>query len=186
MRVNQQLLIIVTGPVGAGKSTTSTALAHALRRSDVSVAVIDLDQMYGFVRQQDGYGEQTAWTRARSGAGALANALFATSMSIVIVEGEFFTAHELNALLAPIPSDIKRRFFTLRLSYDQALARVQGDPLRGASKDPVFLRSLHASFAQALPFLEQASVVIDTNTLTQDEVVARLVAALDIGDRSTE
>jgi shikimate kinase len=183
MRVNQPLLIIVTGPVGAGKSTTSVALAHALRRSDVSVAVIDLDLMYGFVRQKDGYGEQTAWTRARSGAGALANALLASTMSIVIVEGEFFTAHELNTLLAPIPPDIEHRFFTLRLSYEQALVRVQADPSRGASKDPVVLRSLHASFAQALPFLEEASVVIDTNTLTQEEVVAELVAALDDRDR---
>jgi shikimate kinase len=186
MRPNQQLLIVITGPVGAGKSTTGLALAQALRRPDKLVAVIDLDLMYSFVRQQDGYGEPTAWVRARHGAAALANALFATDMSVVIVEGEFFNPEELNTLLAPIQPNTRQRFFTLQLSYEHALVRVQGDPSRGASKDPVFLRSMHAAFAQALPFLEQASTVIDTNDMIQDEVVARLVAAIEDGDRSSE
>ena len=53
-----------------------------------------------------------------------------------------------------------------------------GSPSRGASKDSSFLKSLHASFAQALPFLEAESVVIDTDELPQDEVVARLMAAM--------
>ncbi len=179
---NDQLLVVITGPVGGGKSTTGTALARTLRRPDCAVAVIDLDQMYGFVRQQGGYGELIAWERARYGAAALANALFEAQMAVVIVEGEFFTAEELNTLLTPIEPYIRRRFFTLRLSYHYALERVQGDPTRGASKDPVFLQSLHVAFAQALPFLAATSLVIDTDGLTQDEVVARLVAALDAND----
>src|SRR5690348_2099028 len=101
---NERRLIVITGPVGAGKSTTSLALAQALRRPDVAVAVIDLDQMYGFVRQQPGYGEQTAWMRAREGAAALAGWWFASGMAVVIVDGEFFNAEELDALLAPLQS----------------------------------------------------------------------------------
>src|SRR4051794_18232006 len=96
LQTNIQRLIIITGPVGAGKSTTSLVLAQSLRRPDLAVAVIDLDQMYGFVRQQDGYGEQTAWVRARQGAAALTDCLFATGMSVVIVDGEFFNAEELS------------------------------------------------------------------------------------------
>src|SRR5262249_39666237 len=121
---NQRLLIVITGPVGAGKSSTSLALARSLRRPDFAVAAIDLDQMYCLTR--------------------------------------------------PIDAKIVRYFFTLRLSYEHTLERVQGDPSRGASKDPSFLKSLHAYFAQALPFLEAESVVIDTDELAQDEVVARL------------
>ena len=60
LQINGRRLIIITGPVGAGKSTTSLALAQSLRRPDLAVAVIDLDQIYYFVRQQDGYGEPTA------------------------------------------------------------------------------------------------------------------------------
>ena len=154
------------------------ALARSIRRHDLDVAVIDLDEMYIFVRQQEGYGEPTAWARARHGAAALVNALFNTGMAIVIVEGEFFNAEELGTLTTPIDANIARCFFTLRLSYEHALSRVQGDPSRGASKDPVFLKSLHANFAHALPFLEAQSVVIDTDDLAQDEVVVRILAVM--------
>jgi len=116
--------------------------------------------------------------RARHGAAVLANALFNTGMSVVIVEGEFFTAEELGAVTVPIQANIAHWFFTLRLSYEHARTRVQGDAARGASKDAVFLKSLHADFTQALPFLRAESVVIDTDELAQDEVVARLVAVL--------
>ena len=175
---NTPLLIIITGPVGAGKSTIGLGLARSLRRPDFAVAVIDLDQMYGFVRQQEGYDDPAAWARARHGAAALANCLFTTGMSAVIVEGEFFTAQELGMVTAAVEANVMRCFFTLKLSYERALKRVQGDPPRGASKDPAFLKWLHESFAQALPFLEAESVVVDTDELTQDQVVARLAAQI--------
>jgi shikimate kinase len=172
------LLIILTGPVGAGKSTTSLALAQALRNANTTVAVIDLDQMYDFVRQQDGYGDLTAWAWARRGAAALAHALFEADMSVVIVEGEFFTSEQLHTLLAPLPSDVVHHFFTLRLSYERALERVQHDPSRGVSKNPTFLRLVHNDFIQALPFLQTASIVIDADTRTLDELVIHLIAML--------
>lgn len=176
--VQQPLLIAITGPVGGGKSTTSMALADSLRRDGVSVAVVDLDQMYGFIRQRDGWDDHTAWRRARLGAAALANAWFAAGVATVIIDGEFFDADELNTLLTPIHPQVSHCFFTLRVSYDQALVRVQGDPSRGGSKDPAILKSLHGMFARALPFLEETSLVIDTNALTQGDVVERLLAAL--------
>jgi hypothetical protein len=183
LQANQPLLIVITGPVGAGKSTTSLALARSLRRAGFAVAVIDLDQIYGFVRQQDGYSELTAWARARQGAATLANCLFDTGMSVVIVEGEFFNSQELGTLTAPIHVNDEPCFFTMRHSYERALERVQGDPSRGASKDPSFLKWLHACFTQALSFLEAASIVIDTDELAQDEVVGRLAAVLSAHNR---
>jgi cytidylate kinase len=170
------LLIIITGPVGARKSTIGLALARSLRRPDFAVAVIDLDQMYSFVRQQEGYDDPAA--RARHGAAALANCLFTAGMSAVIVEGEFLTAQELGVVTAAVEANVVRCFFTLKLSYERALERVQGDPSGGASKDPAFLKWLYENFAQALPFLEAKSVVVDTDKLTQDQVVARLAAQI--------
>lgn len=57
------------------------------------------------------------------------------------------------------------------------LLRVQGDPTRGVSKNPVILRRFHEMFVRALPFLETAGPVIDTDVV-QEEVVGRLLAAL--------
>lgn len=37
---------------------------------------------------------------------------------------------------------------------------------------------LHTQFAQALPFLQEKSVVITTDALTQNQVVARLITTL--------
>ena len=59
------------------------------------------------------------------------------------------------------------------------LERAQADPLRGGSKNPSFLKWLHTQFVQALPFLQEQSVVIATDALTRDQVVARLLAAME-------
>jgi hypothetical protein len=95
------------------------------------------------------------------------------------VDGEFFNAEELDTLTAPIHHAVERSFFTLQLSDDRNLERVQGDPLRGGSKNPSFLAWLHAQFVQALPFLQEQSIVITTDALTLDQVVARMRAAME-------
>lgn len=159
-------------------STVPRYAAVLVIMPDFEIAVIDLDQVYMFVRQHDGYGEPTTWARARRGAAALVKSLVDTGMSIVIVEGEFFNAEELGALTGPIHGHIVRYFFTLSLSYEHAFKRVQADPSRGASKDAAFLKSLHGDFARALPFLTTASVVLDTDHRTRDEVITRLIAVV--------
>lgn len=50
-----RLLIVVTGPVGGGKSTV--AAAHR------PTAVIDLDLVYLMARQGEDYGEAATWQR---------------------------------------------------------------------------------------------------------------------------
>jgi thymidylate kinase len=177
MRRDQPRLIVITGPIGAGKSTCSMALARVLRGRDVEVAVIDLDQVYGFVRHE-GRGEQLAWRRARTGTAALARELFDVGMSAVILDGEFFNQTELDEVMGGIAPEIRGWFFSLKVSYERALQRAQGDATRGASRDPGFLEPWwHTTYEPALPFLETASVVIDTELLTLEEVVAKLVTA---------
>lgn len=40
--------IVITGPVGAGKTTTAMALAELLEHSDIPCAVVDMDQLRWF------------------------------------------------------------------------------------------------------------------------------------------
>ncbi len=75
MRTSEPLLIVITGPVGGGKSSTALALSRVLQETSLA-AVIDLDQIYGFVRQSDEADDDVAWQRARRGAAGLALALF--------------------------------------------------------------------------------------------------------------
>src|SRR5688572_7013385 len=90
----ERQLIVVTGPVGGGKSTTAIALAACLRRKDASIAVIDLDQIYCMARQRDGFDEPRIWIAARRAAATLANSFFDSGMDVVIIDGEFFTDDE--------------------------------------------------------------------------------------------
>src|SRR4051794_11316488 len=94
METRDRRMIVITGPVGGGKSSTGMALAHSLQRRNRLVAVIDLDQVYGFVRQPGDADDEAAWQRARAGAAALSNAFFDSGVSVVVVEGEFFTSED--------------------------------------------------------------------------------------------
>ena len=181
MQTNEPLLIVITGPVGGGKSSTALALSRVLQETSLA-AVIDLDQIYGFVRQADEPDDDIAWQRARRGAAGLALALFDAGMSTVIVEGEFFTTEELNALLASIPASVSRRVITLQVSYAQMWTRVRGDPSRGMSTNPSFLQAMAVKFEEALPFLRQSSTIIDANTSTLDDVVRQLVGIVALQD----
>ena len=177
------MLVVLTGPVGAGKSTTGLALAHRLRSSGRATAVIDLDEVYCMVRQRDGFGEPVSWEAARRGAAALADSCFAGN-PVVIVEGEFFTPEELRQLTDALHTDVERHFFTLSVSYAETLRRTRKDTGRGASADPKFLGSLHGSFRNALVYLEQASIVVDAEHRSPEELAAWLAqSVLEVAQR---
>lgn len=169
---------MITGPVGGGKSFTGRALTDELQRRGCKAAVIDLDQVYGFVRQIDGVDDDAAWQMARSGAAALSTEFFDKAISTVIVEGEFFTPEELGALLGPIAADVRRDIYTLKVSYETAWKRVQGDPTRGISKNPAFLKSMSVKFERALTFLSGVSTVVEADALSPAEIVGELVGRL--------
>ena len=93
-----RILLIVTGPVGGGKSTVSMATADCFRELGRATAVVDLDLVYCMARQVAGFGEDNTWTTARRGAAALADAFFAEGMDVVVIDGEFFAQRDLDAL----------------------------------------------------------------------------------------
>lgn len=169
-------LVVVTGPVASGKSTTALALAGLLRQRS-SVAVIDLDQVYCMARQRVGFGEPDAWRAARRACGALFRSFLGSGIQTVIVEGEFFSPEELREL-ADEAGTSPHRIFTLQISYEEALRRVPHDGGRVASRNPTILKRLHESFAEALPFLRDATVVIDAESQEPHELAARIRALL--------
>jgi shikimate kinase len=172
------MLLVITGPVGGGKSTVALALAERFRAAGRTTAVIDLDVVYGMARQVAGFGEENVWATARHGAAALADAFFAEGMQVVIVEGEFFTQAELSALRDPLTAPVEHRFVTLVVSLAEALRRVAGDPSRGLSRHPQFLARLHAQFTAALPFLRVASLLVDAEQRSPLELALGICAVL--------
>ena len=182
----ERMLVILTGPVGGGKSTTALALAERFRARRQMAAVIDLDVVYCMARQVDGFGEMNIWATARHAAAALADAFFRDGLHIVIVEGEFFSQDELDAFCAHLTTPAERHFVTLEVSLEQALHRVAGDPSRGLSRDPHFLAWLHAQFVQALPFLRASSLVVDASQRSPHELaeVIEVMISRSVADSS--
>ena len=176
--MTNRLLVVLTGAVGAGKSTTALALAIHLRDLGRTAAVVDLDEVYCMVRQHEGFDEPAGWDAARRAAAALANSFFASGLEVVVVEGEFFTPDAWRQLRDSLGSKVEEEDFTLLVSYEEALRRAQRDSWRTASRDPEFLKWLHDNFVKALPYLESASVLVRADDRTPKELAALMVDAV--------
>ena len=161
-------LVVLTGPIAAGKSAVGVGVARRVRG-----AVIDLDRVYEML-SGDPKADEAVWSRARRLAGATASALFDEGLEVVVVEGEIWTAAQRAELLARVPPAARIHWFTLTVAFPEALRRAQADPTRGRSRDPAFLRAQLDAFERALPWLRQASEVLATDALAEPELVERV------------
>jgi thymidylate kinase len=176
----ERLLIVLTGPVGGGKSTVASALAERFREIGHPAAVIDLDVVYCMARQSDGFDNEDIWSAARRGTAALADVFFDNGMSVVVVEGGFFTLSELDGLRNHVTSGSCLRFVTLDVSSKETLRRAQSDPSsdRTVSRSVEVQQRLYAQFAQARPFLQANSLMIDANILSPIDLAQSIVHSI--------
>jgi shikimate kinase len=176
-----KLLVMITGPVGAGKSTISQALALELQRAHISTAVIDLDEVFCMARQQPNFADRATWTIARRAAATLAETFYASGLRAVIVEGGFLSALEHSELRGHITSTVDEFYFTLLTSATTALQRAQNDPNpdRVVSRLPDVQASLYAEFVEALPFLREASVMIEADLQSPETLAEKMIAMIN-------
>jgi shikimate kinase len=174
-------LIIVTGPVGGGKSTTAAHVAIYLREFQLATAVIDSDVVYSMVRQHPDFGDQNIWSATRRATAALVESFYASGLNAVVVDGAFWSEREYSELKSHFVSEVQETFVTLMVSDHEALRRAQtdSDPNRGVSRLPEVQVSLYAAFSAGLAFLEQNSKVIHTDH-EQSEAVAKQIAQMVI------
>jgi predicted kinase len=169
-------LIVISGPIASGKSTTARLLARELGRSGTTAATIDLDVVCDMLEHKTA-GERDAanWIHARRAAAHLARGFLADGVVVVIVEGDFLRANDRAAFLEMVQS-AKPRFVTLRISFETALRRVQTDPTRTLSRDPAFLRRHYEESEAALLDAPGTDLMLDTESLTADEAVGTIAA----------
>ena len=172
-------LIIVTGPVGGGKSTTAHCVAICLREFQLATAVIDSDIVYLMARQEPDFGDQNIWKATRRATAALVESFYASGLDAVVVDGAFWSEREYSELKSHLVSEVQETFVTLMVSDHEALRRAQTDPdpNRGASRLPEVQVSLYAGFSAGLAFLEQNSKVIHTDH-ERTEAVAKQIAEM--------
>ena len=172
------LLIVINGPIGAGKSAVAQALAGTFRQQGVAAAVIDLDVLYLMVDGNKPMASTSAWLRARRAAAALTDAFFSSGVDVVIVEGPFWNREERVLFVDRLTCGVRPRFVTLLVSYDEALRRVQGDLTRGISRDPAFLKWEHANFQTTLEPLKSTDIIFDSSDQTPHQIATAIAKAV--------
>ena len=176
-------LIIVTGPVGGGKSTTAARVAVFLREFQLATAVIDSDVVYSMARQHPDFGDQNIWSATRRATAALVESFYASGLNAVVVDGAFWSEQDYFELKLHLVSEVQETFVTLMVSDHEALRRAQNDPdpNRIASRLPAVQLSLYAAFRAGLPFLEKISKVIQTDH-EPSEVAAKQIAEMVVAN----
>jgi predicted kinase len=170
-------LLVISGPIAAGKSTVAAALATAFRDSGRTAAVVDLDRIYMMFDNRPPMTDPRTSRQARRTAAALTDHFVLDGIELVIVEGTFWTESERDELTGRLTTLVRPVFLTLRVAVEEALRRVQGDTGRRASRNPVLLRASHADFDAVTPIATDA--IIDSTSLTVDAIVAATMAVLE-------
>lgn len=170
-----KLLLVIAGPIGAGKSTVADLVGTKLSSSGATAAVVDLDDIAFMQRGVPGH---KLWRRAAVAARALIDGWFAAKTDVVVAHGPFFEAEGFDVLLRDLSEDVAVRHVLLRVSYGTALGRVAADDRRGMSKDPEFLRGTHERFAELEQTFPPADYVFDTEGMSAEQIAEAIAAAV--------
>jgi shikimate kinase len=170
-------LVVIIGPIGAGKSTVARLLAERLVAAGLTAATPDVDDVVVMGTGPAATFDEM-WDRGRRVHGAVVGAWLRSGVDVVIAHGPAYTAEETAALMAEVPADTPTLRVLLLVPYVVALGRVTGDPLRGLSQDPLFLRETHERFADLLPTLAPCDHTFMTERLTADLIADALAADL--------
>jgi predicted kinase len=173
--VNTQRVVVITGPIASGKSTVAREVARTLERRGVRTAVVDLDLVHDMLSGGGSASDDATWALARHGVATLTKMFWDEGVAVVIADGSFNTPVDRAALARDLGQAGEPFYVTLRVSYEEALRRAQGDPTRGVSRDPVFLGAHFASRAAIMATIPTTDLVIDTEQTTATSAAKSIV-----------
>jgi predicted kinase len=168
------MVIVISGPIASGKSTVARELAIELERGNVRVAVIDLDLVHDRLTTDEPTSTETTWSRARHAAADVANTLLNEGVAVLVAEGSFNTPGDRAEFARNLDTGVSPLYVTLRVSFEEALRRAQGDPTRGKSRDPAFLEPYFEAVNEALATLPATDLVIDTEHIPPGAAAAAI------------
>ncbi|WP_193105137.1 AAA family ATPase [Brachybacterium sp. FME24] len=168
-------LVLMAGPIAAGKSAVSRRLAQELRASGQQAALVELDAIADMARPT-----LPDWAHAHGIFAAVTGQWLVAGLDVVIAESVSDRA-ELAMVLQNVPAGTDVLTVVVTCPFETALERASADPTRGISRDPGFLRGVHERWVDEMPLIS-ADLVLDTATTDLAESVRRIRAAL--GTRS--
>jgi thymidylate kinase len=171
-------LVVITGPIAAGKNTVAALIADAVAALGRSAVLVDVDDVAAMVA---GPGAATSglWFAAHQAHGALVGTWMRTAVDVVIAVGPIYTRREQAALLQPLPEASAAHWVVIDAPVDVTLARAQAEPGRGRSREPEFHRAAHQRFRRLLPGIPAAQT-FDSEGMSAEQIASAVLAAIGV------
>ena len=169
-------LVVMVGPVGAGKSTVAARLVQLVRRAGMTGADVDMDDV-AFM-QCGGDDLHEFWRRAAVATAGLIRAWFDAGVDVVVTHGPLFESDGFQILREAEPPGVLVHHVRLRVDAEVAVTRVQSDATRGISRDPKFVRDSNARLTELSDVLPVANLDLDTTRRSPDEIASAVMAVV--------
>jgi hypothetical protein len=179
-------LVILTGPIAAGKNTVADNLARHLIQQGRTVVVADVDDVATMVRAPGDHsaglaaGRAGLWFAAHEAHGAVVGQWMRSKVDVVIVVGPIYSAEEQAVLLRTVPGGAAVRWVVIDADVSTTLARAQADPTRGLSRQPEFHHSAHRRFRELAPLIP-ADRRFNSDDLDAEQIADAIAGMLSVG-----
>jgi adenylylsulfate kinase-like enzyme len=171
-------LVILTGPIAAGKNTVADKLAQRLTGCGKTVVVADVDDVAAMVARP-GAAQAGLWFAAHEAHGALVGRWMRSNVEYVVVVGPIYSAEEQAALTRALPDDAAVLWVVIDAPVAVTFARAQADPERGLSRDPEFHHAAHRRFRELLPAMP-ADRTFDSEAMDAEQIAAAIAATIGV------
>ena len=171
-------LVILTGPIAAGKNTVADKLAERLTGRGKTVVVADVDDVAAMVATP-GAAEAGLWFAAHEAHGALVGQWMRSSVEYVVVVGPIYTAEERAALTGALPDEAAVLWVVIDAAVSVTFARAQADPGRGLSREPEFHRAAHRRFRELLAAIP-AERAFDSEVMDAEQIAAAIEVTMGV------
>lgn len=171
-------LVVLTGPIAAGKNTVADALARRLTGRGKTVVIADVDDVAAMVGPP-GAASAGLWFAAHQAHGALVGRWMRSEVEYVVVVGPIYSAGEQAALTRTLPGGAALVWVVIEAQVSVTLARAQADPRRGLSRDPDFHRAAHRRFRELLPAIP-ADRVFNSEQLKAEQIADAIAEMLSV------
>lgn len=171
-------LVVITGPIAAGKNTVASLIADRLTARGRSAVLVDVDDVAAMVTGGAAAAARL-WSAVHEAHGALVGAWMKTAADVVIAVGPIYAPGEQAALLEPLPDASAVHWVVIDATVNVTLARAQGDPRRGLSREPKFHRDAHQRFRQLLPKIPAAQT-FDSERMSAEQIASAVLDAIGV------
>ncbi|MCY1141579.1 adenylyl-sulfate kinase [Actinoplanes sp. Pm04-4] len=170
------LLVVLTGPIAAGKNTVADALAKRLTDRGKTVVVADVDDVAAMV-STPGAAQAGLWFAAHEAHGALVGQWMRSGVDYVVVVGPIYTEEEQAALTCALPDDAVALWAVIDATVAVTFARAQADPSRGLSREPDFHHAAHRRFRDLLPAIP-ADHAFNSEEMAAEQIATAIEATI--------